>query len=228
VYKQSAEKPVVLSNKADKIPAQSSKVGKKSARDLSHSMTLLLRHRARDYGVQIDQQGWVMMDDLLHFVNSVGHGGSITLEDIRAVVRTSDKQRFAIWERYPLMVRANQGRSMDGITPDLAPLNLEEIPLAVHGTYYEAWKMIKRTGLSKMQRNHIHLAKDLPGSSGVISGMRANCEVLIWVDLAKADSAGIRFFQSANGVILTEGDDGVLDPNFFHAVVDRNSHASLV
>merc|ERR1719221_1948185 len=100
------------------------------------------------------------------------------------------------------MIRANQGHSMEGITPDLEPLNLKEIPLAVHGTYSEAWEMIKEKGISKMQRNHIHLAKDLPGSSGVISGMRAKCQVLIWVDLVKADSDGIRFFQSENGVIL--------------------------
>merc|ERR1711920_1084410 len=154
-------------------------------------------------------------------------GGPITLEDIHAVARTSDKQRFAIWERQPLMIRANQGHSMEGITPDLEPLNLKEIPLAVHGTYSEAWEMIKEKGISKMQRNHIHLAKDLPGSSGVISGMRAKCQVLIWVDLVKANDAGIRFFQSANGVILTEGDAGVLQPTYFHSVVDRNSNASL-
>lgn len=65
-----------------------------------------------------------------------------------------------------------------------------EIPMAVHGTNREAWKQIcefapcltlqsvcaelmssilAEQGLSKMTRNHIHLAQGVP-SSGVISG----------------------------------------------------------
>ena len=37
-----------------------------------------------------------------------------------------------------------------------------------------------------MKRQHIHLACDMPGSNGVISGMRSSCELAIYVDLQKA------------------------------------------
>lgn len=40
----------------------------------------------------------------------------------------------------------------------------------VHGTYHESWINIKRTGLSKMGRTHIHFAKGEYGSADVISG----------------------------------------------------------
>jgi 2'-phosphotransferase len=40
----------------------------------------------------------------------------------------------------------------------------------VHGTYRESWINIKRTGLSKMGRTHIHFAKGEYGSADVISG----------------------------------------------------------
>ena len=39
-----------------------------------------------------------------------------------------------------------------------------------HGTNFEAWNSIAKAGLSKMKRNHIHLAQNVPGESGVISG----------------------------------------------------------
>jgi 2'-phosphotransferase len=41
-------------------------------------------------------------------------------------------------------------------------------------------------GLNCMRRNHIHFAKGDVGSDGVISGMRGNCEVKIFVNLKRA------------------------------------------
>jgi len=49
------------------------------------------------------------------------------------------------------------------------PFTIEEV---VHGTYLNCIEAIMKTGLNKMARNHIHMAKGLPGENGVISGMR--------------------------------------------------------
>ena len=40
----------------------------------------------------------------------------------------------------------------------------------VHGTYLDAWQHIKKSGLHKMKRDHIHLAAGLIGEEGVKSG----------------------------------------------------------
>ena len=49
--------------------------------------------------------------------------------------------------------------------------------------------------------------------------MRTDSQVLIFINLQKALNAGIKFFMSDNGVILTEGDsDGFLRPEFFERV----------
>lgn len=46
--------------------------------------------------------------------------------------------------------------------------------------------------------------------------MRKSSAILIYVDVPKALDAGIKFHLSANGVVLTEGDDrGFLAPRFF-------------
>lgn len=45
------------------------------------------------------------------------------------------------------------------------------------------------------------------GSETVISGMRKNASIMIWVDLVRsAKDGGLKWWRSDNGVILTEGD----------------------
>lgn len=49
--------------------------------------------------------------------------------------------------------------------------------------------------------------------------MRNSSSVLIYIDVQKAINAGIKFYLSANGVVLTEGDEkGFLSPSFFTRV----------
>jgi 2'-phosphotransferase len=43
--------------------------------------------------------------------------------------------------------------------------------------------------------------------NGVISGMRRDAQVLIYIDLKRALAAGCPFWRSENGVILSEGMD---------------------
>lgn len=207
---------------------QSNKAAKQRARDISQSLSMLLRHSARDNGIAIDQQGWVLMEDALRFINIIDEddpweGGPVTIDEVCTVVETSDKSRFAICKCGPWRIRASQGHTMKGIDPDLDPLDLNEVPRALHGTYFNAWDTIRTEGLNKMGRNHIHMAKDLPGESGVISGMRSDCQVLIWIDLVKASVCGITFLKSANGVILSEGLNGMIPPEFFDEVRDRET-----
>jgi 2'-phosphotransferase len=52
--------------------------------------------------------------------------------------------------------------------------------------------------------------------------MRESAQVLIYIDVQKALDAGISFFLSENGVVLTEGDKrGFLSPEYFLRVEDR-------
>jgi 2'-phosphotransferase len=103
---------------------------------------------------------------------------SYTLQDIQHVVDNNDKKRFTL-ESFPddtghnteWWIRANQGHSIAvdelALTPIVDP---NELPTLVHGTYHRNWVAIQREGLSRMNRNHIHLATGLIGEDGVISG----------------------------------------------------------
>merc|ERR1719330_1176051 len=180
-------------DEAAKVARAAAKAAKQREKEVSQSLSMLLRHRAREVGVHIDTAGWVTIQDGLAWMNSFEgddgiEGPPVAEEEVRAVVSASDKQCFEIRAGPRPLIRASQGHSIPGIELDLEPLTGADVPLAVHGAYYAAWDQIQRTGLKSMERNHIHLARDLPGASGVISGMRSSCEVLIWVDICRAEA----------------------------------------
>ena len=111
--------------------------------------------------------------------------------------------------------------------------NPSSIPdTVVHGTFYAAWQSILRTGgLKPMSRVHVHFATgptlrtvlgkgveesrddaDAAGSAvleedkkAVVSGMRSDAQILIYINLRKALEMGIPFWKSENEVVLSEG-----------------------
>lgn len=207
-------------------------VGKNSSDDhvrLSKKLSAVLRHRIAENGLSdvLRPDGYVPLSRLLATPGFRGIG----VDQVRWVVEQNDKQRFSMSdEDGELFIRANQGHTASGVDQSQLLERMDEGALrgigngrAVHGTSCAAWATIVASGgLSPMQRHHVHLAADLPGESGVISGMRATSEVHIWVDLLAASRAGIPFFRSSNGVILTPGltETRLLPTEFFAQVID--------
>ena len=79
-----------------------------------------------------------------------------------------------------------------------------------------------------MGRKHIHLTPFVNNTNIQQSGIRANCDILIYVDMESAMDAGIEFWLSDNNVILTEGDEtGCLSSKFFLKIVNKNKKSSV-
>ncbi|KAG9475453.1 hypothetical protein GDO78_003718 [Eleutherodactylus coqui] len=194
---------------------------------LSKLLSYALRHGANELGLHMRSDGFVPVSSLLH----LRQFRSFSQDDIERVVTCNDKQRFTIRTSNPegtLEIRANQGHSVQ-VEVELAPIGAELPPQAVHGTYLRHWPSILRCGLSRMSRTHIHLSTQLPGEGeGVISGMRRDCEVAIFIDLPKAIADQIPFFWSANRVLLTPGNaDGVLLPKYFLKALQLRPHKMM-
>ena len=151
-----------------------------------------------------------------------------TEAQVEAMVELNDKKRFEMRRREDggeVQIRAAQGHTMSDVGKQVGEMMnaaaIKRVPFAVHGTYSKYLKDITARGLHHMQRHHIHLAPGLLGEASVTSGMRHDCSVYIWVDVARAVEAGIRFFEAANGVILCEGDtDGYLPTAYFSVVIE--------
>ena len=144
----------------------------------------------------IDSSGFVDVEAVLKLPRFAG----FTIKDVEKVVQLNDKQRFSL-RTHPdsgaLQIRANQGHTVKDVNPDLIKLEepFEGVETVIHGTYEKNWESIKSSGLSRMKRNHIHFAKDMPGKNGVISGMRQDCNLHIYVHLPTATKGNLYFLQ---------------------------------
>jgi 2'-phosphotransferase len=132
----------------------------------------------------------------------------------------------------------------------------------VHGTFHGAWPLILASGgLRAMGRTKVHFATgpsldevlqqiELERNTStpvharggraktVISGMRSDAQILIYIDLKKALAAGCPFYRSENGVILSEGIDkqgdtaapshNVIPLEFFDVVVERKERLGVL
>ncbi|KAL8556521.1 hypothetical protein ACS0TY_004099 [Phlomoides rotata] len=147
---------------------------------------------------------------------------SHTIEDVREAVRKDNKQRFSLLEENgELLIRANQGHTLTTVETEslLKPiLSHEEVPVCVHGTYKKNLESILQYGLKRMKRLHVHFSCGLPTDGEVISGMRRDVNVLIFLDVRKALEDGMKLYISENKVILTEGFDGVVPVKYFHKI----------
>ncbi|KZT37753.1 phosphotransferase KptA/Tpt1, partial [Sistotremastrum suecicum HHB10207 ss-3] len=211
----------------DKSQAKKTRQHDTPAVRASKTMSFLLRHGAQKEGLKMRKDGYVNVDDLLKHPK-MRHMTFLQLEEI---VKTNEKQRFKLIFEPPAQgngessvsswwIRANQGHTLEEVEVEMIQVtDPAQIPIAIHGTNKEAWDHIARQGLSRMKRHHIHLAQGLPGVSGVISGMRKSANVIIYIDVPKALAAGIQFYISANGVILSPGNEqGFIPPEFFKRV----------
>lgn len=198
---------------------------------LSKSMSYALRHGANQMGLHMGTDGFLFVEDLL----AHSQFRSYSLEDVERVVAANDKQRFKL-RSHPedgrLQIRANQGHSVQVTDLELKPVlaGSPDCPAeALHGSYIRNWSSIQQQGLSRMKRTHIHLAPGLPGEDGVISGMRRDCDLAVFIDVPKALADGIEFFWSENGVLLTAGDaEGKLLPKYFSRALKLRPSRSIL
>lgn len=198
---------------------------------LSKSLSYALRHGANRMGLQMGSDGFLFVEELLAHPQF----RSYSLEDVERVVNTNDKQRFKLRshpENGCLQIRASQGHSIKVVDLELKPVlaGSPDCPAeAIHGSYLHNWRSIKQQGLSRMNRKHIHLAPGLPGEDGVVSGMRKDCDLAVFVDVPKALADGIEFFWSENGVLLTAGNtEGMLLPKYFSRALRLKPMRSLL
>merc|ERR1719499_2626565 len=166
-------------------------------------------------GIEVRPDGYVKMSELMKLQPE-----KYKLEHIRQVVADCEKQRFKIETiEGELYIRANQGHSQ-GMGIDAEKLLTEitdpsQIPECIHGTYKKVLPLIMQSGLSRMARDHVHFTTSRVQNEDARSGFRSSCDVLIILDVAAAMADGLRFFRSANGVILTEGVDGLVSKKYF-------------
>jgi putative RNA 2'-phosphotransferase len=162
----------------------------------SKFLSLVLRHRPDVIGITLDAEGWVPVEDLL--AACAQHGRAISREQLNVVVCTNDKQRFA-FSADGSRIRANQGHS---VPIDLGLVSVQPPELLYHGTVPRFLESIHQEGLTKGNRHHVHLSPDMETATKV--GQRRGRPVILVIEAGRMFRDGHEFYQSENGVWLTD------------------------
>jgi len=162
----------------------------------SKFLSLVLRHEPESVGLKLGDAGWIGVEELLQAVNQ--HGTPLTLDQLKHVVATSDKKRFAFSDD-GLRIRASQGHSVE---VDLQYEPQTPPDLLYHGTATRFLDSIRKEGLKRMERHHVHLSAETKVTLQV--GARHGRPVLLTIRAGEMTRAGHVFFRSANVVWLVD------------------------
>lgn len=168
----------------------------KEIKILSKFLSLVLRHKPEILTLTLDEGGWADVEELIN--KSQLKGVDVSLEKLRNVVETNDKRRFSFSEDLK-KIRANQGHSLKvnlGLTAKVPP------EILFHGTAVQNIDSIKLKGIMKGNRHHVHLSADVGTAKTV--GARYGKPVVLKINAEQMQSDGFVFYQSENGVWLTE------------------------
>ncbi len=155
-------------------------------------MSYLLRHNPED--LKMDENGWVNVNDLLKKLGA-------TFDQVKEIVDTNDKKRFA-YDSTMTKIRASQGHTIE---VDLKLKEVEPPLFLYHGTsptFVDA--ILHSGGLSKMERNHVHLSSNEITAYQVGKRHSKHLEpAILKVESGKMYKDGYKFYLSENNVWLT-------------------------
>jgi putative RNA 2'-phosphotransferase len=157
---------------------------------LSKTMSHALRHEPWLYELELDEEGWTPVADLLAALG-------VSREQLADVVRDNPKQRF---ELAGDRIRARYGHSVPGRivrTPGVPPA------LLFHGTAASVADRIRREGLAPMRRQYVHLSvtMEMAESVGRRKGERVT---VLTIDTPAARAAGVEFLRGNEFVWLVD------------------------
>ncbi|MFC4100777.1 RNA 2'-phosphotransferase [Paenibacillus xanthanilyticus] len=169
---------------------------KQERQRLSKMLTKMLRHAPDEFGLRLNQaDGSCEADALLAALRRQSVWAGVTMEDIEAVVRQCEKQRFELREG---RIRARYGHSCERVAYEAA------VPPAIlyHGTNRKALAQIKQEGLRAMGRQYVHLSEGKPFAE--LAGRRRGELAMLRVDTVSAAQAGVTFYRAGNEVWLAD------------------------
>lgn len=163
---------------------------------LGKEITYALRHAPWEYELEMDDKGFVDIEQLLSAINEENKYSKIIDKfDIIKVMEVSNKKRLEIiGER----IRAMYGHSF--------PMQIkyeEETPPAMlyHGTAKRFLNSIKKEGLKPTSRQYVHLSEDIE-TPKMVGKRRDSDPVILYIDTVEAIKAGVKFYKANDKVWL--------------------------
>jgi putative RNA 2'-phosphotransferase len=164
---------------------------------ISKFLSLILRHSPETIHVNMDKNGWVNISKLIDNTNKYKNM-HLTIDLIKTVVDTNDKQRFILSDDEK-KIRANQGHS---IPVDLELENKIPPDVLYHGTASRFLDSIMKNELKPMTRQYVHLS---PAEKVAITvGKRHGEPIVLYINAKDMYEDGYKFYLSKNKVWLVD------------------------
>ena len=165
--------------------------------ELSKEISYALRHDPEKYGLEINKEGWVNLQDLIEALNIEEKWKNITKEDILLIVEKSQKQRYEIVGD---KIRAYYGHS---ISMKIHKEVKRPPDILYHGTAKKFIESIWQKGLLPQNRQYVHLSQDTETAYNV--GARHDNKVIILkIDAKRAWDEGILFYYGNKNIWLAD------------------------
>jgi putative RNA 2'-phosphotransferase len=168
--------------------------------DLSKTMSYALRHHPEQFGLVLDEFGFVDVNALVRAISLNGFKYvDVTIDDITRIVnapKPGEKKRYEIVGD---KIRAYYGHS----TGNIKKTPVEPPEVLYHGTTSNAWESIQKTGLDPMGRDFVHLSAET-GTAIIVAKRRTNQPVILIVDAKVAYKDGVKFYSEPNNVWLSD------------------------
>lgn len=168
-----------------------------SFEDLSKEISYALRHAPWEYELEMDEEGWVPIEQLLDSLHKAGKWNSICAKDLSMMIEKSEKKRHEIKDG---KIRAFYGHSLS-----MKILKEEKMPPNVlyHGTARRFIKPIFKNGLLPQSRQYVHLSQDIETANSV--GCRHDDKpCILTIDAKRAWDSGIKFYYGNDKVWLAD------------------------
>lgn len=163
---------------------------------ISKRLSYILRHRPDSVGLELQDGGWLQVNDLVVALERTGK--PVSRDVLERVVAENDKQRFE-FSHDKSRIRARQGHSAEvdlGYEPVIPP------DVLYHGAATKNLDSILEQGLLKGGRHHVHMSTSKETMRQV--AMRHGKPVLLSIDARRMHADGHEFFVTGNSVWLTE------------------------
>jgi len=165
--------------------------------ELSKEISYALRHAPWEYELEIDEEGWVPVEQLLDALHSTEKWSSICAADLKEMIEKSEKKRHELING---KIRAFYGHSIP-----TKILKEEKMPPDVlyHGTARRFLQSIYKSGLLPRSRQYVHLSQDLETAEAVGKRHDINPCILV-VDAKRAWTDGVKFYLGNEKVWLAD------------------------
>jgi putative RNA 2'-phosphotransferase len=169
-----------------------------STSQLSKVISHALRHEPWLYELELDDQGWVLVESLLISLRKERlEWASLEEADLVEMIKCSEKKRHEIKGK---RIRALYGHSVPG---KLLKESAEPPELLYHGTLIEMIGVIGSDGLLPMSRHYVHLSVDAE-TARQVGARKTKSPVILTIRAHEAYRRGIRFYRGNDHVWLAD------------------------